>query len=63
MKTSIGKMCSHSAPDCPEIFLDETIDPPKQISITDDFGHTIEMSKEQFRGFVEKARNGEMNRV
>lgn len=46
---------------CPEIFMDESADPMKQISITDDFGHKIEMSKDQFLVLMKKAQSGELS--
>ncbi len=65
-KQRIAVLCSDDGsccPACPEIHSDNTADVNKQISITDDFGNTSQMSKDQFRLLVSKAKAGEFDNV
>ena len=57
--TNDGSCC----PACPEIHTDDTADTSKQISITDDFGNTSQMSKDQFRLLITKAKAGEFDNI
>ena len=48
---------------CPEIYVQDDVAPEKQISITDDFGQTVSMSKDQFRVLVSKSKKGELDNI
>jgi len=50
-------LCDHDAPECPEIYTDDSLTEDKQVLITDDFGHKINMSKDQFRFLLKQAGN------
>jgi hypothetical protein len=45
---------------CPEIFVDDSAESLKQVSITDDFGQVVEMSKGQFQVLLKKAKKDEL---
>lgn len=57
--TDDGSCC----PACPEIHVDDAAEAAKQISITDDFGNTSQMSKDQFHLLITKAKAGEFDKV
>jgi len=63
MKIPVVKMCQHQAPDCPEVFLDDAVEPARQVSITDDFGQEVAMSRSQFRVLVAKAKLGQLDKI
>lgn len=56
----IASFCHASQNCCPTLTADVDAPPSKELVITDDFGNKVFMSREQMRGFVEKAKAGEI---
>ncbi len=57
-KQHLTTLCDHDQPECPKIYVDRAESIDRQVSIADDFGKTIYISKNQFRLFVEQAKMG-----
>lgn len=61
-KRHVTTLCKSLSCDfCPEVFVDDSKESAKQISITDDFGNEVYMSKEQFSDFVQQSREGKLD--
>ncbi|MDO8572489.1 MAG: hypothetical protein Q7S11_01815 [bacterium] len=60
-KKHLITLCPHEDPECPEVYLDDAADPGKQVVVTDDFGNTIAMSKDQFRVLVKGSKEGKLD--
>ena len=58
----IAKLC-HTSNCCPEIMVDDSADPNKQVILTDDFGSKISMSREQFAVMVDLAKTGKLDKI
>ena len=56
----IATLCGGNSGCCPVISLSDTEPPEKQIKITDDFGVTISMSKQQFSSLIQQAKDGKL---
>lgn len=54
-------LCGDKCAGCPEIYIDDALEENKQVSILDDFGRAISMSKDQLRIFVEQAKAGKLD--
>ena len=62
MKRHVATLCGPGCcPACPEVFVDENEAAEKQVSVTDDFGHSINMSKDQFRSLVDQSKAGTLD--
>ena len=59
----IAVLCGQCNCGCPELFIDHAAAPDQRIVITDDFGHRVEMSADQFSVLVEQARSGQLDEV
>lgn len=57
----VATFCGKCDCGCPELFVDATAEPERQIVITDDFGQRIQMSHDQLADLVEQARSGALD--
>ena len=57
----VATFCGKCDCGCPELFVDPTAEPVKQIVITDDFGQRIQMSHDQLADLEEQARSGALD--
>lgn len=57
----VATFCGKCDCGCPELYVDPTAEPERQIVITDDFGQRIQMSHDQFADLVESARSGALD--
>jgi hypothetical protein len=61
MKQHILTLCT-ACGRCPKIFIDNTRAKNKQVTIIDDFGNQVYLSKEQLVGLARKAKDGTLIR-
>jgi len=59
-KRHIATLCHVDQNCCPQVILDEAAPRDKQVTIMDDFGNSVLMSKDQMRSFIEQAREGKI---
>lgn len=57
----LARFCGNCNCGCPELYVDRTAPPERQVIITDDFGQRVEMSLDQFRDLVESAKSGTLD--
>ncbi|MDO8572491.1 MAG: hypothetical protein Q7S11_01825 [bacterium] len=60
-KQLVMTLCGDKCDGCPQIFTDNTAESTKQVVVTDDFGNTIAMSKDQFRVLVKGSKEGKLD--
>lgn len=54
----ITSFCHASSNCCPVLAIDTSAPADKCVTITDDFGGRVQMSREQIAGFIEKVKAG-----
>ncbi|MCX5107792.1 hypothetical protein OOK13_04525 [Streptomyces sp. NBC_00378] len=59
----VATFCGKCDCGCPQLFVDDTAPAEQRIVITDDFGHRIRMSADQFGSIVEDAKAGKLDSV
>jgi len=59
----IATFCGDCSCGCPELFLDETATPDRQVVITDDFGQRIQMSLGQLQDLVADVKAGVLDQL
>lgn len=59
----VARFCPQCSCGCPELLIDHSAPAERRLIMTDDFGHRIEMSMEQFKEFIAQARNGTLMRA
>jgi hypothetical protein len=59
--TRVALLCGNCNCGCPEVLVDHEAPPERRIIITDDFGHRVQMSADQFLVLVEEARSGRLD--
>lgn len=59
----IATFCGSCNCGCPELFVDDTAAPAKQIVITDDFGQRIQMSLTQLQDLVADVKAGVLDQL
>lgn len=55
---TVARFCGQCTCGCPELAVDLTGPDGQRIVISDDFGHSIHMSSDQFLDIVDQARTG-----
>jgi hypothetical protein len=60
---SLAHFCPQCSCGCPELLIDYDAPAERRLVMTDDFGHRIEMSVEQFGEIVAQARSGALTQV
>ncbi|NJP46345.1 hypothetical protein [Actinacidiphila epipremni] len=54
----LATFCGKCDCGCPQLFLDPDASAEQRVVITDDFGHQVRMSADQFGSLVEDAKAG-----
>jgi hypothetical protein len=59
----IARFCPQCSCGCPELLIDHSAPAERRLIMTDDFGHRIEMSLDQFKELIAQARSGTLTRA
>jgi hypothetical protein len=57
----LATFCGQCSCGCPEVFVDDAAPAERQVIVTDDLGHRVEMSLDQFGDLVEQAKTGRLD--